>query len=1149
MPDALILGTTEDHVNRLQQKPRADKKKDGSSRCYRCNAVGHFAKDCRRSVDHTCEKCGKKGHFAVVCRTGNKRQGKFSKKNKKVDMVLAQEEEDCAQTDEPYAFHCKTGQSDSFDFIVANTGVKAIVDSGASCNIMAKSMFERIQNKAKSNSDIKISPCNVNVYTYSSQEPLPVLGRCSLPLKVRGSSLGCDASFIVVADVPGGNQPVLLGRATSEELGILRIGLTYMCKPVDIMDKMRGKYPDAFSGLGKVKGYKLKLHIDPDVTPVVQHRRIPFGWRQKVNDKLEELEKMDVIEKVNGPTSWVNPLVCVQKPSGDIRICLDMRRANEAIKREKHPVPTVEETLSEMAGAKVFCKLDLNMAFHQIELDEDSRDITTFSGPHSLYRYKRLVFGVNMATEKFQHIISQIIKGCPGAHNMHDDICVVGMHYDELLARVDQVIGKLHSFGLTLNYSKCSVGESMNFMGHILSAEGLSLSEEKVKAIQEAPTPSNKQELRSFLGLAQFCSRYVMGFASITADLYALTAADAQWEWKDHHSRAFATLKEKLSQPPTMVFYNDKLPTRVVTDASSVGLGAILEQKQEDGNFHPVYYASRKLSKVEQRYSQFEREALGVKWACQKFILYLSGIDFQVCTDHKPLLKVFSRRSKAPSARIERWLLFLQQFSYTIQHISGKQNHADVLSRLPLDTEDCTEEQETEHFAHSVVEAAVPAALTIQRVLEETMADADCTKLKVCILQDTWDDYRQFQPFKEELWLHDELIMRGHRLFIPTGLRDHVLQLAHSGHQGIVRTKSRLREKVWWPGMDTQVEKMVQSCHPCQLVSPRPKPEPLKPSDLPEGPWEEIAIDLLDVSDGEHLLVITDYYSRWPEAILMRKTDAGRVIAALESVFITHGLPWSIRSDNGPPFSSREFEAFLDYLGIVQRKGIPYWPQSNGAVERLNETLLKIIRIAKLTGKDWKKELPKFLFEYRTTPHSSTGVSPAQALMGRTLRTKLPQVTFDHGRLNEADWQIKLRERDAFKKMRMMKNANSGRQPSNIAEGDQVLLQKKRDNKLCPNYETEPYSVVRREGNALTLQDPHGQMKMRSTGHVRKFVQDNGHTAEDSISFDDHNTTELVIESDATEEVSEHVTDPSMHALRKSDRVRKKPSWLNDFVV
>ena len=194
------------------------------------------------------------------------------------------------------------------------------------------------------------------------------------------------------------------------------------------------------------------------------------------------MEELGVIENVSGSTSWINPLVVVEKPNGDIRIYLDMRQANRAILREKHPVPTVEETLQEISEAKVFSKLDLNMAFHQIELHPYSRDITTFAAPDGLYRYKQLFFGVNMATEKFQQLIWQILKDCPGAHNLHDDVRVVGRDQKQHDENLDRVMRKFEENVLTLNYDKCVIGaDSMVYMGEVLTGGGLQVSQKRVE--------------------------------------------------------------------------------------------------------------------------------------------------------------------------------------------------------------------------------------------------------------------------------------------------------------------------------------------------------------------------------------------------------------------------------------------------------------------------------------------------------------------------------------------------------------------------------------------------------------------------------------------------------------------------------------------
>ena len=519
-----------------------------------------------------------------------------------------------------------------------------------------------------------------------------------------------------------GDAPTLLGRKFSESIGILRVGV-HVVNNTDIngthvkSDKkaiLKAKYPKVFEGLGKLKGFQLKLHIDSDIKPVAQPlRKIPFSRRQKVKEKLVQLEGLDVIEKVETPTSWINPLVAIEKPSGDIRICLDMRQANRANLREKHPVPTVEETLQEISNAKLFSKLDLNMAFHQIELAPESRDITTFAVPSGLYRYKRLLLGVNMATEKFQNLIWQVLKDCPDTYNIHDDILVVGRNEEEHDHNLNTALRKLEESGLTLNYDKCIMGaSSMTYTGDILSADGLQLSEKRIEAIIDAPAPRNQFEVRSFLGSVQFCAKFIPQFATISAPLWDLTSKTASWNWGKKEIAAFDQIKTLLTSAPVMACFTQGASTRLTTDASPVGIGAILEQQQSDGHFRPVYYASRKLSGVEQRYSQFEREALAVKWACQKFYMFLYGTQFELCTDHKPLISVLGPNAKPPSARIERWLLYLQQFNYTIRHIQGKNNSADVLSRLPVGEVETADAKESKAYACSIASQAVPAALT-----------------------------------------------------------------------------------------------------------------------------------------------------------------------------------------------------------------------------------------------------------------------------------------------------------------------------------------------------------------------------------------------------------------------------------------------------
>jgi transposase InsO family protein len=434
--------------------------------------------------------------------------------------------------------------------------------------------------------------------------------------------------------------------------------------------------------------------------------------------------------------------------------------------------------------------------------------------------------------------------------------------------------------------------------------------------------------------------------------------------------------------------------------------------------------------------------------------------------------------------------LYLQQFSYKVTHIKGKDNSADALSRLPVGPAQLTDAAATKVYACSLASQAIPSALTPKEVELASERDPTLKLVREAVTSGDWSSLSgtMYKALSDEIWVLGQIVMRGNRIILPESLWKQTLSLAHEGHQGITRTKARLREKVWWPNMDKQVEQLVKACYQCQLVGPRTKPEPIRSTKLPEGPWNDIAADLLEIPGGNHLLVVIDNFSRWPEVVLVKKTDAQHIITAMEGIFRTHGLPQSIRTDNGPPFASKEFESFLQHLGIEPKKGIPYWPQSNGEVERCNQTILKAVRIANLEGTSWKIALENFLFQYRTTPHSTTGLPPAKLLMGRTLRDKLPRLTIPEDRATEAEWQQRLRERDALNKLRQKEYADKKRsaEHSIIEQGDDVLLKQTRENKLDTNFESMPYKVIQKEGNSILLENHEGVRKMRNIAHVKK---------------------------------------------------------------
>ncbi|VDH96399.1 Hypothetical predicted protein, partial [Mytilus galloprovincialis] len=308
-----------------------------------------------------------------------------------------------------------------------------------------------------------------------------------------------------------------------------------------------------------------------------------------------------------------------------------------------------------------------------------------------------------------------------------------------------------------------------------------------------------------------------------------------------------------------------------------------------------------------------------------------------------------------------------------------------------------------EEYAYFVAKNAVPNAMTFKMIKDSAHLDKDIKQ----ILNGKISKSNNLFRFREELSVIDGVLLKGSRIVIPDKLRKQTLQLAHEGHQGIVKTKLRLREKVWWPGIDQDAENLVKSCRACQVVGPVPKQEPIKRTQLPDGPWQDLCADLMGpFPTGEYVFVVLDYYSRWQEVAILKSVTTDKIIRSLDMMFSHHGIPISLKTDNGPQFTSKEFYNYLSENGVKHNRSTPYWPQANGEVERQNRTLLKAFRTANAENRDWRKEIPKFLLAYRSTPHSTTGKSPAELLFNRKIRTKLPEINAENEK-DDADTRRK----------------------------------------------------------------------------------------------------------------------------------------------
>ena len=462
-----------------------------------------------------------------------------------------------------------------------------------------------------------------------------------------------------------------------------------------------------------------------------------------------------------------------------------------------------------------------------------------------------------------------------------------------------------------------------------------------------------------------------------------LTHKDTVWDWSKKCEDAFTKLKDRLCGDTVISYYDPKKSVTVRVDGSPVGLGAILLQDDDQ----VVCYASRALTPVESRYSQTEREALAVTWACEHFDLYLRGLaHFTIITDHKPLLTIWQKPQ--PPLRIERWGLRLQPYKFTLKYLPGKDNIADYKSRHPVENES-QKDNISEQYVNFITNEALPKAIDLDEVKAATMncptlqqaiyftRTGEWYKLKTLDSDNTdIEELTALRAVRDELTVYCEnILLRDHRIVLPKSLRDRAINVVHEGHQGMAKTKSFLRSKVWFPGIDSRVEDSVKSCASCQIVMPESRNmEPLRMSELPGSPWENLSIDFCGpLPSGDYLFVIIDVYSRYPVVEIVKSVSAKTVIPVFDKVISTFGVPKIVKSDNRSPFQSYEFMKNAENMGFVHRRITPRWPRANAQAESFNKPLMKTIRSAHVNQLNWKQEMFKFLRQYRSTPHTPTG--------------------------------------------------------------------------------------------------------------------------------------------------------------------------------
>ena len=700
------------------------------AKCTNCGYDAHKSNEVCPAKGQICRKCNKLNHFQRVCR---------SKSVHEVNSDQFQSEE--SDLDSDFYVDTVNKSFSHYDqaFATVNIGpkktpIKFKIDTGSQVNIILLSTFHELNIKHP------LLPPETQLSSYTGN-PLNVRGTINLNCRYKAKQI--ETLFYLVET----SRTPLMSLKTSLDLSLIQLiysidnpgGQNEICTKEQIMCE----YPDLFKGVGLIPG-DVELHLKPDAIPVINApRRIPVALRERFRTELTRMENAGIVAKVTCSTDWVNSFVIVEKPkTKSLRICLDPKALNDAIRRPHYPMRTFDEVLSELSEAAYFSVLDATSGYWSLKLEDKSSYLTTFNTPFGRYRYLRIPFGLNCSQDVFQRKIDETFEGMAGVTAIVDDILVFGKTRAEHDQNLRKVLTRAHERGFKLNADKLKIGVTeVRYFGNILTQNGLKIDDKKLSAIRQMDAPNDRSELETILGMVTYLTRFAPNLATLTAPLRNLLKKDIEFVWNESHDEAFQKIKDVLTDSPVLAYFNPKLDVTLQVGASKYRLGATLLQEGR-----PVSYASKTLTQTEIGYAQIEKEMLGILFGAKRFHEYIYGRRVTVESDAKPLSSIAKKPLSSAPLRLQRILLQLQRYDLDIKHVSGRDIPlADTLSRKFLPDTYPELSEGLDLHVHTVFSTISVSDRKLEQVRQATRNDVQFQTLKRTIL-DGWPETRKMCP-------------------------------------------------------------------------------------------------------------------------------------------------------------------------------------------------------------------------------------------------------------------------------------------------------------------------------------------------------------------------------------------------------------------